>query len=295
MRLPIFFGILGAMADFIANSIGKMAQLASSFYENIQLLDTSWLQILVDISLIAVLFYYLFILIRETRAYLVLKGLIVLGVILVVSKVFSLIAVNWLLNKFLATLVLAIPIIFQQELREGLERLGRTRRFISEQVKEADFKIRNIIEACEELKKEKKGALIVFENSFSLSEYIESGVEIDGKITKDLILAIFQKDSPLHDGAIIIQNGVIASAASLLPHSFKNYGNIHGTRHKAALSLSESTDAKIIVISEERGVISWIEKGRMDTNISAEKLAHYLSYLKPKAKSLAKKPELISL
>ena len=125
------------MGGFIANSIGKMAQLASSFYENIQLLDTSWLQILVDISLIAVLFYYLFILIRETRAYLVLKGLIILEVILIISKVFSLIAVNWLLNKFLATLVLAIPIIFQQELREGLERDRKSTRLNSSHIQKS--------------------------------------------------------------------------------------------------------------------------------------------------------------
>lgn len=277
------------MEGIIAQSIGKIARLASSFYENIQLLDTSWLQILVDILLIAVLFYYVFILIRETRAYLVLKGLIVLGVIFAVSKIFSLTGVNWLLDKFLATLIIAIPILFQQELREGLERLGRTRRFIIQQVKEADFLIRNIIEACEELKKEKKGALIVFENTSSLTEYIESGVEIDGKVTKDLLVAIFQKDSPLHDGAVIIEDGIIKSAASLLPHSFKNYGNIHGTRHKAALSLSESTDAKIIVISEEKGIISWIEKGRIDSNVSAERLEQHLNYLKPKAKSFTKK------
>lgn len=277
------------MEEFIAQSIGKVALLASSFYENIQLLDMSWPQIIFDISLIAVLFYYLFVLIRETRAYLVLKGLIVLGAILVLSKLFSLTAVNWLLNKFLATLILAIPIIFQQELREGLEKLGRTRRFLSEKVKEADFMIHNIIEACMDLKKDKKGALIVFENLYSLSEYIDSGVEINGKITKDLILAIFQKESPLHDGAIIIQDGTVKSAASLLPHSFKNYGNIHGTRHKAALSLSEATDAKIIVISEERGAISWIEKGHIDGNISAERLQYHLSYLKPKAKNITKK------
>jgi len=275
--------------EFIAQTIGKIAKLGSSFYQNIQLLDISWLQIIVDISLIAVLFYYLFVLIRETRAYLVLKGLIVLGVIFAISQVFNLTAVSWLMNKFLATLILAIPIIFQQELREGLERLGRTRRFLSEKVKEADFMIRNIVEACEELRKNSKGALIVFENSFSLSEYIDTGVEISGKITKDLIVAIFQKDSPLHDGAIIIQEGLIKSAASLLPHSFKNYGNIHGTRHKAALSLSESTDAKIIVISEERGVISWIEKGKIDGNISPERLMYLLSYLKPKTKSNLKK------
>lgn len=279
------------MGDIIANSVGKVAKLASSFYENIQLLNISWLQGIVDISLIAVIFYYLFILIRETRAYLVLKGLIVLGVILLVSKIFSLIAVSWLVDKSLATLVLAIPIIFQQELREGLERLGRTRRFLSEQVKEADFMIFNIIEACETLRKEKKGALIVFENSSSLSEYIESGVEINGKITSELMVAIFQKESPLHDGAIIIEDGLIKSAASLLPHSFKNYGNIHGTRHKAALALSEVTDAKVIVISEERNVISWIEKGRMDSNISSERLSQYLNYLKPKAKHLPKKSD----
>ncbi len=266
-----------------------MAQLANNFYENVTLLDLSWLQIFVDIACIAVIFYYLFILIRETRAYTVMKGFIVLGAIFVVSKLLSLTAVNWLLDKSLTALLLAIPIIFQQELREGLERLGRTRRFLTQKVMEADFMIRSIVEASEELKSHHNGALMVFENALSLNEYIESGVVINGKITKDLIVSIFQKGSPLHDGAIIVQDGLIKSAASLLPHSLKNYGNIHGTRHKAALALSELTDAKIIVISEEKGSISWIEKGKMDSNIGSERLEQYLAFLKPKAKVATKK------
>lgn len=277
------------METLIGTGISQMAQLANNFYENVKLLDLSWLQIFVDIALIAVIFYYLFILIRETRAYPVMKGFIVLGAMFLVSKILSLTAVNWLLDKSLTALLLAIPIIFQQELREGLERLGRTRRFLTQKVMEADFMIRNIVEACEELKSHHNGALIVFENVLSLSEYIESGVVINGKITKDLIVSIFQKGSPLHDGAIIVQDGLIKSAASLLPHSLKNYGNIHGTRHKAALALSESTDAKIVVISEEKGSISWIEKGKMESNIGSERLEQHLAFLKPKAKGSIKK------
>ncbi len=277
------------METLIGTGISRMAQLANNFYENVKLLDLSWLQIFVDITLIAVIFYYVFILIRETRAYPVMKGFIVLGAMFLVSEILSLTAVNWLLDKSLTALLLAIPIIFQQELREGLERLGRTRRFLTQKVMEADFMIRNIIEACEELKSHHSGALIVFENALSLNEYVESGVMINGKITKDLIVSIFQKGSPLHDGAIIVQDGLIKSAASLLPHSLKNYGNIHGTRHKAALALSESTDAKIIVISEEKGSISWIEKGKMESNIGSERLEQHLGFLKPKAKVSTKK------
>lgn len=262
----------------------RVSVIALDFANNIRALHISWLQAGVDILLVAVLFYYLFVLIRETRAFLVLKGFIMLGVILILSKIFSLVAVNWLLEKFLSMLVIAIPILFQQELREGLERLGRTRRFMSEKAREVEALVHAVVGACIELKKEKRGALIVFEDATPLKEYIETGVEMDAKVTKDLLVSIFTEKSPLHDGAVIIQNGRIKSAASLLPHSFKNFGNIHGTRHKAALALSESTDSKIIAISEERSVISWIERGRIEANLTAEKLQHFLGFLKSKPK-----------
>lgn len=277
------------MERFFASTIGKIAGIGQSFYENIGLLDISPVQMVIDVILIAVLFYYLFVLIRETRAYLVLKGLIVLGCMFVISKIFTLTGVNWLLNKLLATLLIAIPILFQHELREGLERLGRTRRFLMEQVKEADMMVSNIVAACSELQKEKRGALIVFENSVPLNEYAQTGVELNSKLSKELIVATFQHKSPLHDGAMIIRGSLIHAVACLLPHSFKNYGNIHGTRHKAALALSEITDAKIILLSEERATISWIEKGKIDADISPGQLEHYLSFLLPKAKPLTKR------
>lgn len=277
------------MEGILASVVEKIASIGQSFYENIALLDISPIQMVIDIGLIAVLFYYLFVLIRETRAYLVLKGLIVLGFMLLISKVFTLTGVNWLLNKLLATLLIAIPILFQHELREGLERLGRTRRFLTAQVKEADLMVSNLVAACVELEKEKRGALIVFEGSTSLSEYTDTGVVLNAKPTKELIVSIFQHKSPLHDGAVIIRDSLIESAACLLPHSFKNYGNIHGTRHKAALALSEITDAKIILLSEERATISWIEKGKIDADITPGKLEHYLNFLLPKSRFSSRK------
>jgi diadenylate cyclase len=277
------------MEGILASIVAKIAAIGQSFYENITLLDISPVQIVVDIGLIAILFYYLFVLIRETRAYLVLKGLIVLGFMLLVSKIFTLTGVNWLLNKLLTTLLIAIPILFQHELREGLERLGRTRRFLTAQVKEADLMLSNLVAGCVELQREKRGALIVFEGSTSLSEYTDTGVVLNAKPTKELIVSIFQHKSPLHDGAVIIRDSLIHSAACLLPHSFKNYGSIHGTRHKAALALSEITDARIILLSEERATISWIEKGKIDADITPGKLSNYLGFLLPKSRFSTKK------
>lgn len=274
------------VSTIIADAITNISNLARNFYDNANVLNISIFQMIVDIGLIAVMCYYLLVFIRETRAYGVLKGFIVLAVIYLASKMFSLIAVDWLMNRLLTGLIIAIPILFQHELRDVLERIGRTRRFLGQMVQRADFIISNVIEACVEIKKEKRGALIVFEGSIPLTECIDSGVAINGTVSRDLLVAIFQTHSPLHDGAVILQDGNIKSAASVLPHSFKNYEHIHGTRHKAALALSESTDAKIILISEEKNTIGWIEKGKIEAPVTPERLQQLLAFLRTKPKKI---------
>ena len=142
--------------------------------------------------------------------------------------------------------------------------------------------ISNIVEACEYMSKEKIGALIVLQNTVPLKEYIATGIPLHSTISKELILSIFMNRSPLHDGAIIIQDDSIVAASCVLPHSFKNYGQVFGTRHKAALGLAENTDAKIIVVSEEKGQISYAEHGHMERNINPARLQALLTeFLKP--------------
>lgn len=269
------------MDSLISEIILFFEKISSKFWENVQLLDLSVWQIVIDILLVSILFYWLFLLIRGSRTFHVLLGIIVIALFFLVSKALSLVAVDWLLNKFLTMLVVAIPIIFQQELRQGLEKLGQTKHFLNRILREADFIIREICEAAEYMAEKKIGALIVFEGETPLKEYIQTGVSLDAKISKELLLSIFAHNSPLHDGAVIIRNNTIKSAACILPHSLKEHDHEYGTRHMAALSVSENTDAKIIAISEEKGVVSWIEKGKI-SKVSSGELEKLLAFLKPK-------------
>jgi len=257
---------------------------AVEFWENLGYLHLSWIQIFLDIAIVAVLIYYLILLLKGTRAMNIAWGLVILAVIFILSRAFSLISTNWIFDKFLTVIIIAIPIIFQQELRRALEKLGRTKMFISRTIIKADIIISQMVSACADLVERKRGALIVFEREDPLKEYIDTGIALDAEISKELVVSIFSEHSPLHDGAIIIKDNKIKAASCILPHSFKTYSKNFGTRHKAALALSESTDAKIIVISEEKQTVSFVEEGRIETNIDQRKLETLLEFLKPKEK-----------
>lgn len=269
------------IADFIF-SVGHQAQ---AFWENLTLLNYSFTQVTIDIILVSILFYYLFLLLKGSRAVNILFGLIIIGLVFILSKALQLVTLGWILDRFFTVVLVAIPVIFQQELRMALEKLGHTKFSYSQKTKEINLIVSNIVEACDQMAKEKVGALIVFENTIPLKEYVETGVPMQSKISKPLILSIFQPKSPLHDGAIIIKDEQIVAAACLLPHTYKNYGQILGTRHKAALGLSETTDAKIVVVSEEKGTISYVQKGELERNITSAHLQNILTeLLKPKTK-----------
>ncbi len=273
------------IADFIL-SVGHQAQ---AFWENVSLLNFSVSQVLIDVALVSILFYYLFLLLKGSRAVNILVGLVIVGFVFALSKALQLVTLGWLLDRFFTVVLVAIPVIFQQELRMALERLGHTKFSLSQQVKEINLIVSNIVEACEFLSKERFGALIVLENTVPLKEYLDTGVPINARISKELIVSIFHPKSPLHDGAIIIRSEQITAASCILPHSFKSYGQILGTRHKAALGLSETTDARIIVISEEKGMISFAQNGNLERNITPARLQILLTdFLKP-AKSPGRK------
>lgn len=271
-----------AVSRFIAETIFFIGQQAQAFWENFTLLNFSFTQVFIDIFLVSILFYYLFLLLKGSRAVNVLLGLIVVGLIFIVSKALQLLALGWLLDRFLTLILVAIPVIFQQELRMALEKLGHTKFSLSQKVKAINLLINNIVEACEFLAKEKIGALIVLENTVPLKEYIDTGIRLNAKLSKELLISIFLHSSPLHDGAVVVREDEIVAAACVLPHSFKHTTHAFGTRHKAALGLSENTDAKVIVVSEEKGVISYAEGGRLERNISPEQLQILLGeFLKP--------------
>lgn len=271
--------MLNTISRFFSEILAIFSDAASNFWENITVSNYSALQVMLDILLVAVLFYWLIMLIRGSRATNVMLGLFVLALVFAVSRWLQLLALGWLLDRLITMILVAIPIIFQQELRRGLEKLGRTKFFLAQEAKEIDLVRSQIIEACLEMSKKKIGALIVFRFEVSLKEYIDTGVTLSARISKELLLSIFSSETPLHDGAVIIDQNRIVAAGCVLPHSFKEYGHSFGTRHKAALGLSETTDAKIIVVSEERGEVSFVSDGTIERDISAERLQVLLTEL----------------
>lgn len=282
--LLYYLAMFEAVNNLIANFILFVQNSAQGFIENVNYLQFSWIQIAADILIVGIFVYYLVLILKGTRALNIAWGVMILGMIYLISKVFSLVAVSWLFEKFLTLVIIAIPIIFQQELRRALERLGKTKLFMSHIIMKADILISQVVSACADLVEKNRGALIVFERDTPLKEYIDTGIALDSDVSKELIVSIFNDKSPLHDGAIIIKDNKIKAASCILPHSFKTYGKTLGTRHRAALALSESTDAKIIAISEERNSISFIENGAIDQNLNAQKLELLLGFLKPKEK-----------
>lgn len=262
---------MNAISQAIAKSIFIITDATRNFWENINVSQYTAFQVVVDILLVAILFYWLIQLIRGSRATNIMLGLIVVAFVFALSRWLQLLALGWLLDRLLTVILVAIPIIFQQELRRGLEKLGRTKFFLAQEAKEIDFIRSEIISACFEMAKQRLGGILVFRGEVSLKEYIDTGVLLSARISKELLLAIFSKESPLHDGAVIIDQNRLIAAGAVLPHSFKEYGHRFGTRHKAALGLSESTDAKVMVISEQRGTVSYVFEGRIEEDISPER------------------------
>lgn len=237
----------------------------------------------VDIVATSVLTYYLLLLIRGTRAVQILFGFFVLLVILAISNLLHLLVLATLMQYLLLGSAVALPIVFQPELRRGLEQLGRGRLFVRDR-RESDEvaaeQVRVVAHAAFALARMRLGALIVIEQATGLREYVESGTALDARLSVDLLLAVFAKSSPLHDGAVIVRDAVVEGAACFLPLS---EGTVTvdrhvGTRHRAALGLSEQTDAVVVVVSEESGLVSVARAGRLSVPIDdEERLARVLT------------------
>lgn len=279
---------MDALSRSVANIILFIAQQTQIFWGNLVLLNFSWQQIAIDIILVSVIFYFIFSLLKGSRAVHILIGLTIIAAFFVLSKALQLVALGWLLDRFFTVVLVAIPIIFQKELRMGLERLGHTKLFENQQKRRIDRMISSIVDACDAMAKEKTGALIVIQHTVPLKEFIDTGVEMGSKISSELLLSIFNSKSPLHDGAVIIAHERIAASSCILPHSFERTASGMGTRHKAALGLSESTDASVIVVSEERGTIAFAKGGKMERGIDAAQLNAFLNNALQPAKK--KKP-----
>lgn len=237
-----------------------------------------WLLDLLDIFLVAVLFYRLLILVKGTRSAQMYVGLLIIVLVGLFAREFDLIAVKWLVDSLKTVWLIAFVIIFQPELRHALAQFGRTRYFRSFLRGESYGALGELIRGVETLARRRHGALIVMERNVGLRNFVESGTRIDAKLSAELLVTLFSPGSPLHDGAVILREDNVVSAACILPLSANTLmaGNL-GTRHRAALGLSEETDAAVIVVSEETGSISVAFRGRMVRNLSEGELRSELS------------------
>ncbi|WP_439649680.1 diadenylate cyclase CdaA [Halanaerobium polyolivorans] len=248
---------------------------------------------LLDIFIIAFIIYYLLNIISGTRAVQLIKGLILIFAVALLSQLLELNTVNWFLDSFLTIILVALPIVFQPELRRALEQIGRGG-FLKEQFWQnwGPKEINDIISAVTDLAKDKTGALIVISRRVGLKNYIETGIELNSKISKQLIISIFQHASPLHDGALIIENGRIQAASCFLNLSTRSDINPRlGTRHRAAIGITEESDSIALVVSEESGVISMAEDGKLSRNLDEGELRENLaaSFEKSKEKSFMRR------
>ncbi len=233
----------------------------------------------IDIALVALVFYLFLYLVRGTQAVNLLRGIMVLiFIIFIVSNRFNLTAFSWLIANSLPALLIAIPVIFQPELRRGLERLGRTGLFLTGTTSQSALTrtINQVCRAAERLSDMDHGALMVFEREVGLQELVDTGVGVDAVISPELLVTIFYKSTPLHDGAVIIRDGRIAAAAAVLPLASDLRDRNLGTRHRAAVGVTETSDAIAVVVSEETGVISIAVNGRLIRNLDEGQLNRLL-------------------
>lgn len=257
-------------------------QYLADIFANIRIRD------IVDILIVAVVIYKLFTLIKETRAEQLIKGIGVLLVLTKVSEWLQLYTINWILKNVMTVGTLAILIVFQPELRRGLEYIGRsrffTKSFIEIRGENMSRVVDEIVEATASLSRQKIGALMVLERQTGLNEVVETGTKIGGTVSSDLLINIFIPNTPLHDGAVIIKDDVIKAAACFLPLTDSSIVSKElGTRHRAALGISERSDSLSIVVSEETGAISIAENGTISRYLDAKTLRQILlDMYKPK-------------
>jgi diadenylate cyclase len=222
---------------------------------------------IIDIAIVSYIFYRLIMLIRGTRAEQLVKGLVVLLIAMVASEQIGLRTINWLLRGFMTIGLVAIPIVFQPELRKALEQLGRGKIFpkpLPNYEDDINYVLEEMQKAIPVLVKKKIGALVILQRKTGLKDIIETGIIIEGIVTAELIINIFMPRSPLHDGAVIIRGNTIAAAGCFLPLTENpNLSKELGTRHRAGLGITEISDAVAIIISEETGVISMAYEGKL--------------------------------
>ena len=235
-----------------------------------------------DILIVTVIFYGILMLVRGTRADQVLRGVILLFIFFsIMAAVFHLTMVDWLLQNSPLVLLVAIPIIFQPELRRALEQVGRTSALINRPLATLGTPLQpstvgELVDAVQRLSERRYGALLVLEGATGLEDFVRSGVRVDGDVTSDLLVTIFFVHSPLHDGAVIVRGDKVLAAGCVLQLSDNTEAVGRGTRHRAAIGITEQTDSACVVVSEETGAVSLARAGHITAGISLERLTRFL-------------------
>lgn len=242
---------------------------------------------LIEIIILSFLVYQIILWIKNTRAWMIAKGLVVVLVFVLLAVIFHLNTILWIFSNSVTFIIIALVIVFQPEFRMMLEEIGRKNFFYSmlpfeENKKEEERISKNTInaiaKACADMAKVKTGALIVIERDVQLSEYERTGIALDALITSQLLINIFEHNTPLHDGAVLIRNNRIVAATCYLPLTQRlNVAKELGTRHRAAIGISEVGDSYTIVVSEETGTISVAYQGNLHRNMSVNELKEFLS------------------
>ena len=268
------------MQEFSGNLIETLSRLA---FPKIGIID------IIQIALIAFFVYQFMVWIKYTHAYTLLKGILVVLLFILIAYIFRMNTILWIFSNLASTLIVGVIVIFQPELRKVLEQLGQKRIMASlipfdagKEVKErfTDKTISELVKACFDMGEVKTGALIVIEQNELLTDYIRTGINLDAILTSQLLINIFEHNTPLHDGAVIIRGNRITSATCYLPLSDNmTISKDLGTRHRAALGMSEVCDALVIVVSEETGLVSVASGGRLSRGINAEELRKELSQI----------------
>jgi diadenylate cyclase len=278
-----------------------MSSLITDFLFLLQRMD--WASLL-DLFLVMLVFFSILMLIHDTQAMVLLRGVILLALLLsLLTSLVNLPAFSWLIKTSLPGLVLAIPVVFAPEIRRGLERLGRAStgtwfpRTSNYSTVELHQTIKGVVTAAARLSSRQHGALIILQRADNLREYIQTGVHLNALVTPELLLQVFYPNTPLHDGAVIIADNRIVAASCVMPLSASGILNRSvdrqmGLRHRAALGISETSDAIAVVVSEETGSISIAHGGRMIRRLDPERLENILmafyrpSYLKNRSTDL---------
>lgn len=237
---------------------------------------------IIDIVIVYFLIYYGYILIKNMRAKQLVKGIFLIIVVMKLTSIFKLYALNWILENTVQVGFIALIVIFQPELRRALEFIGRSSMFslttLDKNQDTSEKVIKEVSSAVTSLARQKIGALIIFEQKTGLNEIIDTGTKLDSSISSGLLINIFIPNTPLHDGAVIVRNYRLAAAGCFLPLTDNNLlSKDIGTRHRAAIGITEKSDCVAVIVSEETGYISYAVDGRLYRNIDVNELERILS------------------